>query len=193
MYTLHFDIKRLITRASLRAYSQTHAVSLKQHALHALHTRMRARTHELRLTRAYTQIPRTYARTLTLTRKCTHTGKRKLSVQLHVRWLQLVDEFHELSLDSLFHHGRAITWSEFEQRSKQVCSALEWGMCARDTHTSTDTDKHTHTHTHTHTVPHFHTQAHTCILMRTYGYVYNYVCVKCTRTHTQLHVAQFCA
>ena len=88
MYTLHFDIKRLITRASLRAYSQTHAVSLKQHALHALHTRMRARTHELRLTRAYTQIPRTYARTLTLTRKCTHTGKRKLSVQLHVRWLQ---------------------------------------------------------------------------------------------------------
>ena len=161
MYTLHVGIKRLITRASLRAYSQTHAVSLKQHALHALHTRMRARTHELRLTRAYTQIPRTYARTLTLTRKCTHTGKRKLSVQLHVRWLQLVDEFHELSLDSLFHHGRAITWSEFEQRSKQVCSALEWGMCARDTHTSTDTDKHTHTHTHTHTQSHISTHKHT--------------------------------
>lgn len=50
-------------------------------------------------------------------------GKRKLSAQLQMRWLQLVDEFHELSLDALFHYGRAITWSEFEQRSKQHADA----------------------------------------------------------------------
>ena len=53
----------------------------------------------------------------------TEFGSSKLMHYLHIRWLKLVEEYYSMVEDSIFSEERALTWAEFEKKTKQHADA----------------------------------------------------------------------